>query len=98
MSEKNNLNENENTITVVNENGDEKQYEILLTFTNEDNNRSYVFYYDEVDADESGNIQTLVSRYDETNSELFELEEDELAIVEEVFNTFVDEQGLEEDE
>ncbi|MDR1782600.1 MAG: DUF1292 domain-containing protein [Bacilli bacterium] len=92
------MNDELNKISIVNENGDTKEYEIMLTFTNEDTGYNYVFYYDENEADEDGTIQTFVSRYDENTNELFELEDDEMKMVEEVFNTFVEEEGLMENE
>ncbi|MEG0364940.1 MAG: DUF1292 domain-containing protein [Erysipelotrichales bacterium] len=89
----------EDKITLIDDEGNEKEFEILLTFEAEDNtNNMYVFYHEmeeDIDGDEAN---VFVSRYD-ADGNIFEIESDEeFAMVEEVYNTFVDENGLGSDE
>ena len=63
---------------VLNEDGEEKEYETLFTFINNDNKRNYVVYTDNT-TDEEGNLNTFASCYDPYGKEfaLFPVETDE---------------------
>lgn len=59
------------TITVYDNDGQAKDYEILFTYDDEETSISYVFYYDALDEE-----QIFVSRYDESGH-LFPLEDED---------------------
>lgn len=87
-------------ITLVNENGDEELFEILLTFDSEETNKSYVLFYPvgEVDEEEEGVVHaySYIPTEDGGLGELMEIEsEEEWDMVEEVFNTFLDDEEQE---
>ena len=91
------MQEQDNIITLVDELGNEKEFEILLTFENEDTNKKYVYYFDPSIADEE-EIEMYVSVYDDEGN-IFEIEDPEEAeMVEEVYNTFLDESGISDEE
>lgn len=75
-----------NSLYVKDENGNEKRMTILFTFDNEVTKKQYVVFQDpEQDEDE-----VYVSAYDE-NGQLLPIETDEeWEMVEEVINTFVE--------
>ena len=75
-----------NSLYVKDENGNEKRMTILFTFDNEVTKKQYVVFQDpEQDEDE-----VYASAYDE-NGQLLPIETDEeLEMVEEVINTFVE--------
>ena len=75
-----------NSLYVKDENGNEKRMTILFTFDNEETKKQYVVFQDpEQDEDE-----VYASAYDE-NGQLLPIETDEeWAMVEEVINTFVE--------
>lgn len=75
-----------NSLYVKDENGNEKRMTILFTFDNEVTNKQYVVFQDpEQDEDE-----VYASAYDE-NGQLLPIETDEeWEMVEEVINTFVE--------
>ncbi|SEJ18037.1 Uncharacterized protein YrzB, UPF0473 family [Kandleria vitulina] len=50
----------DNKITVYDQSGEKKEFEILFTYDDEDSSSHYVFYYDENDEE-----QVFVSKYDE---------------------------------
>ncbi|WP_423362965.1 DUF1292 domain-containing protein [Mycoplasma sp. P36-A1] len=89
-------------ITLIDDEGNEKDYAILFTFESPETEKSYVFYYDAdlEDADENEEIEfeVYVSSYDDDNNIYPVTDETELDMIEEVYNTMVDEQGLGIDE
>lgn len=96
------MNHGENNITVVDENGDEQLCEVLFTFDSEEFGKSYVLYYpigsDEGDDEE---IEIHASAFtpseDNVDGELSPIETDEeWEMIEEMLNTFLDEQEGEE--
>ncbi len=81
------------TLTIINEDGVEKEMVILFTFTSDENNKAYVFYYD---AQEPGGDVYVSSYTDE--GQLFPVEDDEeWEMIQEVFNTFMTEDESEDD-
>ncbi|WP_042458667.1 DUF1292 domain-containing protein [Neobacillus dielmonensis] len=91
----------EQFITLVNENGDEELFEILLTFDSEDFNKSYLlcFPVGELEDDEEGVVHAYayVPTEDGGIGELLPVESDEeWDMIEEVFNTFIEDQEEEE--
>lgn len=73
-------------IEVIDENGNKTLLEILFTYENEERKKQYVFCY-EKDSPED----VMVFAYTD-EGELFEIDdEEEYAEVEEVFNTYIDE-------
>ncbi|CAM4205010.1 DUF1292 domain-containing protein [Erysipelothrix inopinata] len=75
----------EKTIVVIDDDGSEKEMEILFTFNDDEYNKSYVLYVDP--ADETGEV--FVSSYTEEGELNNVTEEKEWAMIEEVFNTFI---------
>lgn len=82
-----------NTIKVSNENGEEKVFQILFTFENDE--KKYVLYYDDTEAEPS----VFAQRYDE-EGHLFDVETaEEWEIINEVFESFMSQdEGEETDE
>ncbi len=85
-------------ITLIDDNGDEQLFEILFTFDSDEFKKSYVFFYPVGEnEDEEEEIDILTYAYIPTEDggfgELLEIEtEEEWDMVEEVFNTFNEEE------
>ena len=84
-------------ITIVDENGNEALYEILFTFESEDYGKNYVILYPAgaID-DEDVELQaySFTEGEDGQSGELLPIEDEkEWDMVEEVLNTFLDEEG-----
>lgn len=77
-----------NCLYVKDENGNEKKMTILFTFDNEETKAQYVVFQDP-DLDES---QVYASRYDDQGQLLPIETEEEWEMVEEVINTFVEDE------
>ena len=72
-------------IQVIDENGNELEFDVLFTFENEETHKSYVLYYD-ASLEEP---EVYSSIYDEEGN-LFPVETpDEWDLIEEVFNSFM---------
>ena len=56
----------ENKFTLIDENGVEKEYDVLFTYESEETKKHYIAYTDN-SLDESGNVQVYASTYDPTN-------------------------------
>jgi uncharacterized protein YrzB (UPF0473 family) len=89
----------ENNITVVDENGNEQLCEILFTFDSDKFNKSYVLYYPISDNDDE-EIEIHASSFtpseNNEDGELSPIEtEEEWDMIEEMLNTFLDEEGEE---
>ncbi len=82
-----------NKIKVVDDQGNEIEFEVLFTFDDEDKGKKYVLYYDP--SQEETNV--FASIYDD-EGKLYEIETpEEWEMIEEVFQTFVaNEEGEEE--
>lgn len=80
------------TMTIIDESGSEVLYEIVLTFKSDETNKSYVVY--KLPGDE--NDEVFASSFNEENTEggeLSPIESDtEWDMIEEVLNTFLDEE------
>ena len=92
---------NEQQITIVDENGNEQLCEILFYFHSDEFNKDYVLYYPIGEEDENGEIIVHASAFSQsdenTEGELMPIEtEEEWDVVEEMYNTFVQEQEDEE--
>jgi uncharacterized protein YrzB (UPF0473 family) len=91
-------------ITVVDENGNEQLCNILFTFESEEFKKSYVLYYPVgADEDEDEEIEIHASSFtpneDGNDGELLPIETDEeWEVIEEMLNTFLEEEEDEEDE
>lgn len=59
----NNLNQEDNTFTIVGENGEVKKCEVIFTYCNEDTNKNYIAYTDNT-LDEDGNTKVYASVFD----------------------------------
>jgi len=87
----------ERNITMIDEEGNEHLCEVLFTFDSEDINKSYVVYSPIGEIDEDGEQIYHASSYvptdDEQDGDLFPIEtEEEWDMIEEILNTFLDEQ------
>jgi len=92
----------EKHITVVDENGNEQLYEVLFTFDSEEFNKSYVLYFPVgAEEDENEEIEIHASAYlqneegEEGSLQPIETDE-EWDMIEEMLNTFLDEEEEEE--
>ncbi len=85
-----NQNNEDRTLRVVDEEGNEKDFEIVLTFKSDQTGKSYVVYKEPGDSDE-----VFAASYDENDTDggaLVPIESDEeWDIIEEVLNTFMEE-------
>ncbi|PSL41248.1 uncharacterized protein YrzB (UPF0473 family) [Planomicrobium soli] len=89
-------------ITVVDENGNEQLFEVLFTFDSEEFGKSYVLYFPVgAEEDDEGEIEIHASSFTETEDsdsavgggELRPVETDEeWDMIEEMLNTFLDEE------
>ncbi|CAK1223117.1 DUF1292 domain-containing protein [Fructobacillus fructosus] len=83
-------------ITLVDDNGDEALYEVLFTFHSEEYDKSYILLVpDGVEEDEQVDVQAYIfnpeENGDEKDGNLLPIEDEaEWAMVEEVLNTFLD--------
>ncbi|MGN1400861.1 MAG: DUF1292 domain-containing protein [Bacillus sp. (in: firmicutes)] len=92
---------NEQQITIVDEHGNEQLCEILFFFHSDEFDKDYVLYYPIGEEDENGEIIVHASSFvpgeDGNEGELSPIETDEeWDVVEEMYNTFVEEQDDEE--
>ena len=89
----------EKNITVVDENGNEQLCEILFTFDSDKFNKSYVLYYpmsDNEDEEIEIHASSFVPSENNEDGELAPIETDEeWDMIEEMLNTFLDEEGEE---
>ncbi|WP_026693826.1 DUF1292 domain-containing protein [Peribacillus kribbensis] len=88
----------EKNITIVDENGNEQLCEVLFTFDSEETGKSYVLYYplgaDQDEEDIEIHASSYVPSDDNQDGELQPIEtEEEWDMVEEMLNTFLDEEG-----
>ena len=82
----------DNKIIITDENGDEKVFNILFTYENEERGKNYVFVYLD---NEEDNVMAFI--YDELTKEIKEIEDDEeYEEVEEVFNAYVEDPKINE--
>lgn len=100
MSEKINDQPNDQTITLVDENGNEELFEVLFTFTSDDYDKSYVLLYPAA-VGEDDDVEVLAFSYDAdeegevTSSDLHEItDDDEWNMVQGVLNTFLSDDRL----
>ena len=77
-----------NQMTIVDDNGNEKEVDIILTFDDDNRNRRYVFFTDPVD--EEGNV--YVYSYDEDGNMNEVTDEEEWNMCQEVLGAFIDEE------
>ena len=57
-----------NSFTMIDENGNEVEYDVLFTFESDETKKNYIAYTDNT-KDESGNIQVYASTYDPEDPE-----------------------------
>jgi len=82
-----------NTFTIVDENGKETTYHVLFTFESEETNKNYIVYTDN-SKDDKGQIQVFASIYDpaDQNSKLEAIETDkEWQVIETILSTIQEE-------
>lgn len=96
------MNHGENNITVVDEQGNEQLCEVLFTFDSEEFGKSYVLYYpigaeDDDEDDIEIHASAFIPNEEGEDGELMPIETDEeWDMIEEMLNTFLDEQEDEE--
>ena len=57
-----------NSFTMIDENGNEVEYDVLFTFESDETKKNYIAYTDN-SKDESGNVQVYASTYDPEDPE-----------------------------
>lgn len=87
---------NENKLTIIDENGNEILCEVLFTFNSEEFNKNYVIFYPVGSEEEDGTISVMAASYveeaDGTCGELSEVtNEDEWQLIEEMLESFAEE-------
>lgn len=95
------VHEEEQYITLINENGDEELFEILFTFDSEEFDKSYVLCYPVGDVDDEEEVMVHAYAYTPTeDGSIGVLEpvmtDEEWDIIEEVYNTFTMDEEEEE--
>ncbi len=81
----------EKTLRVIDENGNEHDYEIVLTFKSDQTQKNYVVYKEPGDSDEV--YAAIYNEEDKDGGRLQPVEsEEEWDIIEEVLNTFLEEE------
>ena len=83
----------ENKFVMIDENGVEKEYDILFTFESEETNKNYVVYTDN-SIDKDGNVEVYASTYDpnDKNSKLESIKTDkEWKVIETILDTIQEE-------
>ena len=88
---------NENRLTFIDEEGNEVLCEILFTFNSEEFKKNYVLFYPVGSEDENGDIEVMAASYieneDGTCGELSAVEtEEEWQLIEEMLETFSEEE------
>ena len=83
----------ENKIVLLDEKGQEKEYDVLFTFESEETNKNYIVYTDN-SLDETGNVQVFASVYnpEDENTKLEPIEtEKEWKVIETILDTLQEE-------
>lgn len=83
----------ENSFTMLDEEGKEVKYDVLFTFQSEETNKDYIVYTDNT-KDEEGNIQVYASIYhpEEENSKLEAIKTDaEWKVIDTILETIQEE-------
>ena len=79
--------------TMIDESGQEREYDVLFTFESEETNKNYIVYTDNT-KDETGNVEVYASIYDpeNPNSRLEPIEtEKEWKVIETILETLQEE-------
>ena len=82
-----------NKFTLIDDMGNEVEYDVLFTFESEETNKNYIVYTDQ-SKDDAGNIQVYASIYDpnDPNSKLEAIEsEKEWKVIETILSTLQEE-------
>ena len=82
-----------NSFTLIDENGNEVEYDVLFTFESEETNKNYIVYTDQT-KDDAGNIEVYASIYDpnDPNSKLEPITTDkEWKVIETILSTLQEE-------
>ena len=89
--------EDGNVMTVIDEDGREKDLEILFTYHSEEFNKDYVVFFTD---DEGEDLSAAAYReIDDKNGELEEIESDEeWAMLDRVLENYMEQEGEDEDE
>ena len=83
----------ENKFVLLDEKGQEKEYDVLFTFESEETNQNYIVYTDN-SLDETGNVQVFASVYnpEDENTKLEPIEtEKEWKVIETILDTLQEE-------
>lgn len=92
-------NKKDNYLTIVNEEGQTIECEILFTFDSDETKKSYIVYTDNT-IDESGSTQVYASTYDKTGKDktLVPIEDEkEWLLIENIFSSIQEKLDSEED-
>ena len=83
----------DNKFTMIDESGQEREYDVLFIFESEETNKNYIVYTDNT-KDETGNVEVYASIYDpeNPNSRLEPIEtEKEWKVIETILETLQEE-------
>jgi uncharacterized protein YrzB (UPF0473 family) len=88
-----NVNEEQDIISLFNEQGDEELFEVLFSFHDDDYNKDYIFVYPAgADLDEGVDIFPFIVNSKDTEGTFGEIEDDaEFEMVSEALNRYLDE-------
>lgn len=83
----------DNIITLINDEGIETDFEILFTYANEDTSKKYVYFCDSIGKNDDDELSVYFMAYDEDNN-LYPIDdEEEKDMLEEIYNTFIEDAG-----
>ncbi len=88
-----------NKFVMIDENGNEVEYDVLFTFESEETNKNYIVYTDQ-SKDDKGNVQVYASIYDpeNPNSKFENIEtEKEWKVIETILETLQEEISKKQD-
>lgn len=92
MSEKSKALE-DNIITLIDDDGVEKDFEILFTYANEETQKQYVYFCDSIDKNDEDDLSVYFMAYDEQGN-LYRIDdEEEKDMLEDIYNTFIEDAG-----
>ena len=75
MSENNKVLE-DNIITLIDDDGVEKDFEILFTYANEETKKQYVYFCDSIDKNDEDDLSVYFMAYDEQGN-LYRIDDEE---------------------
>lgn len=89
----NNKGMEDNIITLIDDDGVEKDFEILFTYANEETQKQYVYFCDSINKDDEDDLSVYFMAYDEQGN-LYRVDDEvEKDMLEDIYNTFIEDAG-----